>query len=214
MLNLAKSGKKDSELSPNSLSLGFIEALYADYLADPASVSADWRRYFQQLTNGSRGRRRARARRSARRACSIPPSEAGARAGRRPRANLEMALLQDRVDQLIRAYRVRGHMIAKVDPLGMPRPRAAGVGPGVLRLHRGRSWIGRFRPTRCAGPDVLTLRRHPRPAAQHLLPLDRRAVHAHRRPGGARMAATSGWKDRENRLKLAARRADCASSRG
>jgi 2-oxoglutarate dehydrogenase E1 component len=30
--------------------------------------------------------------------------------------------LQDRVDQLIRAYRVRGHLIAKFDPLEQPRP--------------------------------------------------------------------------------------------
>jgi 2-oxoglutarate dehydrogenase E1 component len=28
---------------------------------------------------------------------------------------------QDRVDQLIRAYRVRGHLIAQVDPLGLPK---------------------------------------------------------------------------------------------
>ena len=30
----------------------------------------------------------------------------------------EVAVRQDQVDALIRAYRVRGHMIAKVDPLG------------------------------------------------------------------------------------------------
>jgi 2-oxoglutarate dehydrogenase E1 component len=35
---------------------------------------------------------------------------------------LDIAIRQDRVDQLVRAYRVRGHTIAKIDPLGMPRP--------------------------------------------------------------------------------------------
>ena len=39
---------------PNSLSLGFLESLYADYARDPSSVSADWRRYFSELSNGSR----------------------------------------------------------------------------------------------------------------------------------------------------------------
>src|SRR4029453_19029437 len=34
----------------------------------------------------------------------------------------EAALLQDRVDQLVRAHRVRGHMIARIDPLGTARP--------------------------------------------------------------------------------------------
>jgi 2-oxoglutarate dehydrogenase E1 component len=54
---------------------------------------------------------------------SRPPSE-------RPAAppmvteteSMEFAARQDRVDQLVRAFRVRGHMIAKLDPLGMPRP--------------------------------------------------------------------------------------------
>ena len=32
------------------------------------------------------------------------------------------AFLQDRVDQLVRAYRVRGHLTADIDPLGRPRP--------------------------------------------------------------------------------------------
>ena len=32
------------------------------------------------------------------------------------------AFLQDRVDQLVRAYRVRGHLTAEIDPLGRPRP--------------------------------------------------------------------------------------------
>ena len=34
----------------------------------------------------------------------------------------EVANLQDRVDQLIRAYRVRGHMVAHINPLNLPRP--------------------------------------------------------------------------------------------
>ena len=45
----------DSDLEPaiGSLNLGFIEDLYGRYLRDPHSVSADWRRYFKRLGNGS-----------------------------------------------------------------------------------------------------------------------------------------------------------------
>ena len=32
-----------------------------------------------------------------------------------------MALRQERIDQLIRSYRARGHMIARLDPLGSTR---------------------------------------------------------------------------------------------
>src|SRR5688500_7074189 len=38
-----------AEGSPNPLSLAFAEALYADYLNDPNSVSADWREYFAKV---------------------------------------------------------------------------------------------------------------------------------------------------------------------
>ena len=38
-----------------------------------------------------------------------------------PASEAEIAALQDRVDQLIRNHRVRGHMVAQIDPLGLPR---------------------------------------------------------------------------------------------
>jgi 2-oxoglutarate dehydrogenase E1 component len=45
-------------------------------------------------------------------------------------ARFEAKALQDRVTQLIRAYRVRGHMAAKLDPLGIPRPVPAELEAG------------------------------------------------------------------------------------
>jgi len=45
-----------------------------------------------------------------------------------------LAALQDRVDQLVRAYRVRGHMISKVDPLGLPRPHYDELDPEYYGL--------------------------------------------------------------------------------
>ncbi len=47
---------------------------------------------------------------------------------------MDMAIRQDRVDQLIRAYRVRGHMIANVDPLGIQRPDHRELDPSFYKL--------------------------------------------------------------------------------
>ena len=42
----------DVDQPMNSLSLSFEEALYANYLRDPDSVSPDWRQYFDELSHG------------------------------------------------------------------------------------------------------------------------------------------------------------------
>jgi len=44
------------------------------------------------------------------------------------------AFLQDRVDQLVRAYRVRGHLTAEIDPLGRPRPGLPELDPAFYDL--------------------------------------------------------------------------------
>jgi len=88
----------ESSRQPNSLNLSFLEDLYSDYLRSPASVPADWRRYFDE---------------------EISPASDG----------LPMSALQERVDLLIRSYRVRGHRVANVDPLGMHRPALAELDP-------------------------------------------------------------------------------------
>ena len=44
------------------------------------------------------------------------------------------AFLQDRVDQLVRAYRVRGHLTAEIDPLGRPRPGLPELDPTFYDL--------------------------------------------------------------------------------
>src|ERR1700730_4603904 len=50
------------EPRPNSLSLSFVEGLYADYLRDAESVSPDWRHYFEELSHaGSNGAEQAAA---------------------------------------------------------------------------------------------------------------------------------------------------------
>jgi len=141
---------------PNSLSLGFIEDLYAQYLTDPRSVSADWRRYFREMGNGNGNSADGLRQGPSFRPASIfnPPARADRGASVR---ELEMALLQDRVDQLIRAYRVRGHMVANIDPLGIPRPHLPELDPeyyGFTEADMDRP----FSTATIRGPDVLTLR--------------------------------------------------------
>src|SRR5512135_2262478 len=39
----------EGKQSPNTLSLPFVEALYAQYLRDPLAVPQEWRSYFERL---------------------------------------------------------------------------------------------------------------------------------------------------------------------
>lgn len=105
----------------------FLEELYAAYLADPQSVDPSWRAYFDALGPENREMvERARA------ASAPRPRELRLIVDRGPGApaaaiapSLDSpaikALVRDhlRVIMLIRAYRVRGHLIAKLDPLGL-----------------------------------------------------------------------------------------------
>jgi len=103
----------------STLSIEFIEGLYADYLRDPLAVPEEWRGYFAGWKNGDAPRRNGF------RPTFRPPGlfSAGA-APRKQAAPLDassMSDMQHRVDRLIREYRVRGHVMAKIDPLDMPR---------------------------------------------------------------------------------------------
>jgi 2-oxoglutarate dehydrogenase E1 component len=157
----------------NSLSLAFVEGLYSDFLQNPDSVSPEWRDYFREI--GENGDEAMAVGPSFRPSSLFNPGPSGddgdhGQNGHGTYANgasttstvtatkeLSVANLQDRVDQLIRAYRVRGHMIADLDPLGLPRP----VPPELSLEFYGLSESDLDRPfsTRTIyGPDVLTLR--------------------------------------------------------
>ena len=70
----------------------------------------------------------------------------------------KIAERQDRVDQLIRAYRVRGHLVAQLDPLGLPRPELPELDPkfyGFTETDLDRE----FSTATIEGPQSMTLRR-------------------------------------------------------
>lgn len=99
-----------------SLSLPYVEEMYAAYVADPGQVAPEWQQYFRGLErNGSPA---GPAVGPSQRTVAGPPKPAGDGA----KAKEHAARLQEGVDLLIRNYRARGHLIAAIDPLGIPRP--------------------------------------------------------------------------------------------
>src|SRR5260221_7689002 len=115
-------GHSPPESLPGAANLGFIEGLYEDYLRDPGSVTPDWQKYFADIVDGEFRFPKPRFGPSFQPGSifNAPAAEREPVPGRL--ADPEMAALQDRVYVLTRLYRVRGHRIAQVDPLGMPRP--------------------------------------------------------------------------------------------
>ena len=93
----------------NGSSLAFVEELYLDYLDDPASVPDAWRRYFDDVPGNGLAARDTLgpsfARRSLFRGTGAKPAG-------------EASDVQHSADKLIRNYRVRGHRVADLNPLG------------------------------------------------------------------------------------------------
>jgi 2-oxoglutarate dehydrogenase E1 component len=128
---------------PNASNLAFVEELYAEFSRDPASVPDSWRAYFASLANGKGNGHAVEARTGPRfRAASLFHPRGGVgRPGMsfvaggegaspaRPLRAADIAALQDRLDRIVRSYRVRGHLIARIDPLGRPRPHYAELDP-------------------------------------------------------------------------------------
>jgi 2-oxoglutarate dehydrogenase E1 component len=127
----------------------YVEEMHARYLADPSSVDASWRNFFQGLRDAPEDVRRglegpswSRAGRNGKTA-----AEAGVSVARpdREREQPQIERVQAAQDSLralmmIRAYRTRGHLAACLDPLGIEKrtdaseldPATYGFGPGDL----------------------------------------------------------------------------------
>jgi 2-oxoglutarate dehydrogenase E1 component len=110
----------------NTLSVDYVEQLYAAYLDDPRRVPTEWQEYFENV-DGDGAPRPGRFGPSFRPASIFNPPSGGN--GAATDVQLRLARLQERVDLLIRNYRVRGHIISKVDPLGRVHPRPLELDP-------------------------------------------------------------------------------------
>ena len=131
-------GAADPLLGPQNLP--FLEEHYERYLHDPESVGESLRRYFSSLGLAGNGAVNPDLRPQARTLdpkftryslFNPPSSESAGGEGRRG-----TPVQQDRVDQMIRAFRVRGHLEAQLDPLGRPRPEQESLQPEFYGLHR------------------------------------------------------------------------------
>ena len=139
-------------------SLQYLEDQYADYVNDPESVPESTRSLFRQL-DGENGPVQTTDRPFPRRSVFNPPG--GGEPTGSPRFapqpdDVDEIGLQERLDQLIRNYRVRGHILAKIDPLGSTRLAPAELDPGFY----GFTDADRDRPIRTdyfGGPELSTL---------------------------------------------------------
>jgi 2-oxoglutarate dehydrogenase E1 component len=132
--------------------LEFAEAQLESYLRDRNSVSPDWRDYFDDMRVADSGLT-PESLTAPFQAESIFRRGGGTHSG----AASDEAVLQERLEQLVRSYRVRGHILAKIDPLNAERPQPPELDPafyGFTEEHMDR----RFSTQWSGGPDVRTLR--------------------------------------------------------
>ncbi len=111
----------------------YVERYYEQYLEDPASVDSGWRRYFDSLRDGAAG--------------EVPRGPVEAALERQLRDRLSVASAptagadlerQASVLALISAFRVHGHRLAKLDPLGLAQQgRVADLNPSYHGLGEG-----------------------------------------------------------------------------
>jgi 2-oxoglutarate dehydrogenase complex dehydrogenase (E1) component-like enzyme len=191
----------------------YIEQLYARYATDPNAVDEAWRAFFRSLGDTEVDAKREAAGPSwARRDWPPTPSDdlthaldgqwaeparqvekIKAKAAEQGVAISDRQARQAVLDSIralmiIRAYRIRGHLAADLDPLGMRErshpPRAR---PPLLRLHRRRHGPADLHRQRARPRDGLDARDH-RHREAHLLRHLRAPVHAHLRPRAGRLA--------------------------
>src|SRR5258707_1038292 len=105
----------------------FIAELYTRYLDDRASVDESWRRFFAEFGDDAAAFRAERAGPPWSRplpSLLAPETAASAGPAADPGAVQQAAFDSIRALNLIRSYRVRGHLEADLDPLGLEQRRA------------------------------------------------------------------------------------------
>jgi 2-oxoglutarate dehydrogenase E1 component len=104
----------------NIHNLAYLEELYARYQENPRETPENWRDYFAEGAKNGSGAGRSGP--------PFPPHSlfdppgGVPRQAAAPRAEFS-ASVSDRLNQMVRNFRVRGHRLAELDPLGTARPR-------------------------------------------------------------------------------------------
>jgi 2-oxoglutarate dehydrogenase E1 component len=131
-LAAAKTAPEPNDVFLQGNSAAYIEEMYEAWLKDPSSVHLSWQIYFKNMANGV----------SPGQAYTPPPTivpSASARLPSLPGAQLASGSSSEVVDHmkiqlLVRAYQVRGHHIANLDPLGIQHVDLQSSTPKELEL--------------------------------------------------------------------------------
>ena len=143
---------------PSEVNLAFVEGLYEDFMNDPTSVSAEWRAYFESMVPSAA----APAKKVRRPIAEAPRRPRGiehlseSRQTRDPTPS-SAASLQRSVDLIVRAFRVRAHMVAAVDPLEQAKRDSPEFDPSYYGL-RPRDMDRRISPATLSGCSLNTPR--------------------------------------------------------
>ena len=115
--------------SVNSWQPDYVEALFAQFKADPDSVGPEWKNFFLGFElglklEGAEGVEAAKVGAVAAAAAPVVGAAAAAAAasGATGAAGATGSLAQRKVDDLIHRYRAYGHLASQLDPLGTTRP--------------------------------------------------------------------------------------------
>ncbi len=99
-------------------SLAYIEQLYASYQRDPESVPTEWKEYFATSSNGNGTNGTVQLGPSFSSRSVFNPVESGGRAQAATPMDAQTSSVAERLHRLIHNHRVRGHIIAAINPLG------------------------------------------------------------------------------------------------
>lgn len=104
----------------------YTERMYEEYRANPSSVHASWRAYFDNMDKGL----------SSSQSFSPPSSSSSFSPSSFPSSSMEIPQSDTlRLSRLIRAYQYRGHEKAHLDPLGLHQFRERAHGAPELDFH-------------------------------------------------------------------------------
>src|SRR5688572_26805734 len=127
---MSRSLRELYESSPfSSAQAPYVEEQYERFLADPASVSPEWREFFAPFGRGARPQAGAAPERP-----TPKPAQPSTAAPAHPAPTTDVEK-QSSVSRLIQFYANRGHLIADIDPLGlMQRPMPHVLDPSYVGL--------------------------------------------------------------------------------
>ena len=111
----------DAATGLNVSNLSYVESLFEAYQRDAKSVPDEWQSYFATQNNGDAWPDRPLLGTTLPVRSVFSPATGERQDEETPIDQVKLADFQNRVEQLVRNYRVRGHYLAKIDPLNLPR---------------------------------------------------------------------------------------------